>query len=208
MAARLPKGVDDALAAYQRTIAKALVQRATAAGLAGEVAAHKHLRLPVRWDQVNTAVLALVEGYRAELDRGGSEVTTRHEDGTTSRAFAPWLEDGTTALRQGIADLIEASVREGTGPADVAAALRDLFDVEQTRAETIARTEMSRLRNDAAIGRYLKAGVSRMKYLGGPEPCDICRPYIGQTYDADEFPYLPQHPRCVCGAAPVIEVPR
>lgn len=208
MAARLPKEVDAALASYQEKIGRALLRRAAAAGVAGEVAAHKSLHLPVRWDQVNQAALDLVEGYRGELARGGSMVTVRGDDGKTSRAFSPWLTDGTAALRQGIADLIEQSITDGTAPADVARSLRDLFDVERSRAETIARTEMSRIRNDAAFGRYLKNGVGRMKYLGGPEPCEVCQPYIGETYDADEFPYLPQHPRCVCGAAPVIEVPK
>lgn len=199
--------LDEYFAEFEKAVAKALVSGAEIAAAAGDALAQSRLVGGIRWDQVNRAALALVTQYAKDVARGGSLCTVRRDDGTTAQEFVPWLRDYTETARNALVDLVEEHIASGQGVGALADTLEPVFDSMKGHAETIARTEMSRIRNDAAFGRYLKSGVDRVEYLVGPEPCEICEPFAGTIFAVNDAPWLPQHPRCVCGFAPVIDVP-
>jgi SPP1 gp7 family putative phage head morphogenesis protein len=200
--------INDALYEMERGTADVLIRRGTDAAIAGDVDASERLGLSVVWTQVNKAALDLMKSYSEEIMRGGSSCTKVLESGETIREFVPWLEDATQAARDSLVSLVRETILEGGGlgakegpygyqPGSLADKLSQFFDARKSQASTIARTEMSRIRNDAAIARYVKSGVDRVEYLVGDSPCEICDPYAGNVYALEDAPYLPQHPNCV-----------
>jgi SPP1 gp7 family putative phage head morphogenesis protein len=199
--------LDDIFTALEKDMVKVLVQNATDAAIAGDAGAQSRLTGVIRWDQVNKAALALVEQYAEDVKRGGSLCTVTREDGSIGQEFVPWLRDYSTGAKANLVILIEEHIESGEGITDLTKKLEPFFNSMKGHAETVARTEMSRIRNDAAVGRYVKAGVEKVEYLVGPEPCEICDPDAGKIFPMADAPYLPRHPRCCCGYAPSIDIP-
>lgn len=207
--------INDALYEMERGTADTLIRHGTDAAIAGEVDATTRLGLAISWDQVNKAALDVMTTYTEEIKRGGSSCTKVLETGETIREFVPWLEDATQAARDSLVALVRETILEGGGlgakegpygyqPGSLADKLSVFFTARKSQASTIARTEMSRIRNDAAINRYISAGVDRVEYLVGDSPCEICDPYAGEVFPLEDAPFLPQHPNCECGYAPIV----
>lgn len=213
---RLPPAVEEALDELEEETRLALVRHGAAAALAADAAAQQEIAGKVLWHLANEAAIALMGDYRAELDRGGSMCTVLTPDGTTTREFVPWLDDANRTTRERVAEIIAEHLEaggtlgriegsQGYQPGSLAEKLSAFFDERKSHAATVARTEMSRIRNDAAWNRYKKAGVERVRYLGGPAPCDICLPDVGDVFAIDDAPWIPRHVNCVCGLSPVFD---
>lgn len=209
--------IDEALADMEREIGEVLVRHATDAAIAGDVAAHADIGLKISWDQVNKAALELMREYRAGIARGGSTVAVLQDDGTTKREFVPWLKNQTDEVRTRIGELIQETIEQGGSlgakegsqgyqPGSLAEKLSEYFDQRKSHAATVARTEMSRIRNDAAFNRYVDAGIEEVDIIGGDDPCSDCQVLEGR-YRIEDAPDLPAHPNCTHGAVPVVEVP-
>lgn len=210
------RAIDDALDELEESTKATLVRNAATAATAADAAAQQRLFGRIAWELVNQAALDLVAGYRDELARGGSLCTVQHPDGTSSREFVPWLSDQTDATRQKVADIVAEHLEaggtlgriegsQGYQPGTLSDKLSDIFAERKSHAAAVARTEMSRIRNDAAWNRYKKAGVEKVRYLGGPAPCDICLPDVGDVFAIDDAPWIPRHVNCVCGLSPVFD---
>lgn len=212
---KIPKSIqqtiDEALTEMEKAIGMALIDSATAAAISGDATAQQAIAGKISWKLVDKAALALMKNYAAEIARGGSTI-----DGK----FVPWLSDSTTATREKLVTLIEEAINSGIGlgvkegpngyPKNTLAdQLKDLFAERKSHASTVARTEVSRIRNDAAFGRYVSAGVERVEVTGPDDDltCDECGLVVGEVFDINEAPYIPVHPNCRHGLAPKIEIP-
>ncbi len=221
---RIPKSVqqtiDEALAAMQEEIGEVLVKHGADAAIAGDAAAQMAIAGRVSWDLVDKAALGLMKEYAANVAKGGSICTVTDEAGQVSREFVPWLEDSTKATRDKLTELIEQTIQNGQGlgakegpegyqPGSLADQLKDLFDERKSHAATVARTEMSGIRNDAAFNRYLKAGIEKVRVTGPDDDltCDECGLVVDEVYPIDGAPWIPIHPNCRHGLAPVVEDP-
>jgi len=219
----LPKTVqqtiDEALAAMQEEIGEVLIKHGADAAIAGDAAAQMAIAGKVSWDLVDQAALGLMKEYAANVAKGGSLCTVTDEAGKTSREFVPWLEDSNLKTRDKLTELIEQAIQGGQGlgakegpegyqPGSLADQLHKLFDERKSHAATVARTEMSGIRNDAAFNRYVKAGIRKVQVTGPDDSEDEdCQLVAGEIFDIEDAPYIPIHPNCEHGLAPVVEDP-
>ncbi len=50
-----------------------------------------------------------------------------------------------------------------------------------------------------ALAAYGSHVFSSMQWMGYPDACEKCAPYIGRTYRSGQYiPKLPKHPNCRC----------
>jgi SPP1 gp7 family putative phage head morphogenesis protein len=212
--------IDEALAEMQREIGEVLVKHAADAAIAGDAGAQKAITGTISWDLVDRAALGLMKEYAANIAKGGSICTVKNEEGKTSREFVPWLEDSTKSTRDKLAELIQQAIEGGQGlgvkegsagyqPGTLAEQLKDLFNERKSQAATVARTEMSGIRNDAAFARYVEAGIEQVEITGPDDDltCEDCGLIVGEVYDIADAPYIPDHPNCRHGVAPVVPAP-
>ncbi len=81
----------------------------------------------------------------------------------------------------------------------------------RSRLVTIARTEIQRTANAAALATYRANAdvVQGVEYLAtlDSRTCPVCAPSHGQTWDLEDpaAPAIPRHPRCRCFYAPVLK---
>lgn len=213
------KKIDEALADLEDESGKILIKHATDAAIAGDVAAQSALRGRISWQQVDQAALKQMQAYTREIVRGGSTCSVKQPDGTRSQEFVPWLKDSTTADKNKLTDLIEPAIQNGQSlgrkegslgyqPGSLGEALSTMFDERKSHATMVARTEMNKIRNDAAFSRYRDADVEKVEIVGSDvNPCEECLEIRGVVYAIADCPYLPIHPGCTDEAIPVIDVP-
>lgn len=140
----------------------------------------------------DTALLANPEGgLAARLDARG--IMLKGIDTTTADRIG-------TVLSNGLA--------EGFTPAMLVDELTAL-NLDAKRAETIARTEMTRAVADEAMNRYEALGVMEAEW-NTVSPCDECADNEGEIRPlGDDFPsgdmQPPVHPNCNCFLIPIID---
>ena len=80
------------------------------------------------------------------------------------------------------------------------------FDLGESRARTIARTEIMTAVNQGAIDEYKAAGVEELEWLAAldEQMCDVCGDLHGKKWPAGSEPECPAHPNCRCCLVPVI----
>lgn len=97
--------------------------------------------------------------------------------------------------------------------ANVRDLVQRILEVNKSKAEEIAQTELSRAYNFGTIKRLYDyqqlTGQRVRKYWHGfkysDRTCEYCRPRIGQVYDLDDYSEeLPAHVRCRCVWIPVM----
>lgn len=94
-------------------------------------------------------------------------------------------------------------------------AIQKILDTDKSKAEDIARTELSRAYNYGVLDRLNEyaeqnPNMHLQKYWHGfaysPETCTYCRPRIGNIYELDDnTETLPAHVRCRCVWLPVMD---
>lgn len=180
------------MAAERLTI---LVKNASKAYMAGDVWAHKRLKIDIDFDVVQQEALDYVKAYRKEVQAGYT---------TIKGEKIYWLRDRTKDERKRIVNVIEKGIKEGQSIPDIAKALRSEVDVLESQATRIARTEVARIQNHGAINRFKKYGIEKVKWLVF-EPCELCAPFANNVYEIDNLPdEIPVHPACRCALAPVV----
>jgi hypothetical protein len=105
----------------------------------------------------------------------------------------------------------------------------DLDRQVKWRARRVARTESSRALNEGQVESWKESGLTRMKWVVAPNPCDFCKmmkrkgetqpidqPFFGQgetlksdtgstlTFDYAAVKSPPLHPNCRCTLKPII----
>ena len=94
-------------------------------------------------------------------------------------------------------------------PEYIDAAKQENYAFSDARAETIARTELSKADNQGSIAGWKASGVvPKIEWVASPTCCEECQEYSGEIADIDDgFPdgNPPLHPNCTCGMAPVTE---
>lgn len=116
------------------------------------------------------------------------------------------LEGITDAAGTELSRVLTEGLAAGENPRMLANTLTETVDdVGIARAETLARTELSRSYNTAAAKRYQQHGVEQVTILTS-DPCPVCQDLAaGAPYPVDKAAgLLPAHPNCVCSLSPVI----
>lgn len=115
-------------------------------------------------------------------------------------------------IRSTISDLM---LKGKANKSTVRDAVQKILDSNKSKAEDIARTELSRAYNYGVLHRLNEFQEQNpeqhlQKYWHGfaysPETCTYCRPRIGNVYDLDDYTeVLPAHVRCRCVWLPMID---
>lgn len=133
--------------------------------------------------------------------------------------FVTGLGKGTFKVQDRLNKLLVNKVFEGTSVAKLIPQIEEAFNVKRHIAERIARTETSRVLNQASLNTYRQAGLTKVKWLDSTEAikgstkkkalvCKECREvatHNGGIYEINEVPQLPLHPHCRCTVTPVLE---
>lgn len=122
-----------------------------------------------------------------------------------------YSEGKISQIRSTVSDLM---LQGKANKATVRDAIQKILDSDKSKAEDIARTELSRAYNHGVthrLGEFAEQNPDQkvQKYWHGfaysPETCTYCRPRIGNVYDLDDnSETLPAHVRCRCIWLPVI----
>lgn len=123
-----------------------------------------------------------------------------------------YSDDKINKIRSAISDLMLQGRANKTAVRDT---VQRVLNVDKSKAEDIARTELSRAYNYGVLDRldeYAAMNPSShvRKYWHGfaysKDTCTYCRPRIGQVYElSDHTEVLPAHVRCRCVWLPVLE---
>lgn len=98
--------------------------------------------------------------------------------------------------------------------ANVRSAIEEILEVNRSKAEEIAQTELSRAYNFGVMKRLYEyqqlTGQRVKKYWHGfkysENTCEYCRPRIGNIYDLEDYEEeLPAHVRCRCIWLPILD---
>lgn len=98
--------------------------------------------------------------------------------------------------------------------ANVRSAIEEILEVNRSKAEEIAQTELSRAYNFGVMKRLYEyqqlTGQKVKKYWHGfkysENTCEYCRPRIGNIYDLEDYEEeLPAHVRCRCVWLPILD---
>lgn len=85
--------------------------------------------------------------------------------------------------------------------------LQERFLVSYERADSLVRTEMSHIQNQAAKKRYQDYGVQEVEVLADEDErrCAHCGKLHGKRYPINATMPVPAHPNCRCSIVPVVE---
>lgn len=107
--------------------------------------------------------------------------------------------------REAVREVVEAGVREGLSPAELASRIKSLGTFDDARAELIARTETGYALNDGALSTYREFGTNEVFVYDGDRD-DVCAAANGSTWTLEHAESDPLgHPNCTRDFAPVVK---
>lgn len=107
-------------------------------------------------------------------------------------------------LEKGLIDCVSRGVPKD----EIIKDLKNTFGIGFRRAETVARTELSYIQNQATLDTYKQSNIKQYQFLGAGGNCDICAQLNGNIYNIEDAVVgenmPPIHPNCRCGMLAVI----
>ncbi|ADB58553.1 minor capsid protein [Archaeoglobus profundus] len=112
-------------------------------------------------------------------------------------------------VRKKLAFQIRDGLLKGETIRELTKRVQEVTDKTKYDAERIAKTEATRVFNQAALDRYKRAGVRYYKYLAAMDrrTCPRCAKNYNKIFKIDDpsAPRPPCHPNCRCCVVPVIK---
>jgi SPP1 gp7 family putative phage head morphogenesis protein len=145
--------------------------------------------------------------YKTKVPKTVIEVTKRRINRDTLNLITNISDD----MRDQIGQVLREGEEEGRTVAATASKLlttgldKGIFKSARKRAYLIARTELHRARQWAAVDLYKAADITLVKWIGIPDRiCPKCKKMAGHTYHIEEIENQlpPLHPRCRCRLLP------
>ncbi|PEP86087.1 minor capsid protein [Bacillus pseudomycoides] len=102
-------------------------------------------------------------------------------------------------------EILIEGLAKGWGIPQYAKHIQEKMDSGAYYAKRVARTETSRVYNEAANQSYRDYGVTKVEWLATLErrTCARCAALHGKKYKIDNNPPIPLHPHCRCTLVPV-----
>lgn len=148
---------------------------------------------------------------------GKKAFSTINKEGALQMINSIWCADG-KSFSQRVWDNIESLVETlndnlihcvitGKKTTELKKLLQDRFSVSYSRADTVVRTEMSHIQNQAAQKRYEDYGIQEFEVWADKDErrCDVCGKLHKTKYPIGAQVPIPAHPRCRCSIIPVVE---
>lgn len=163
----------------------------------GDKVAQTELGIGLSFTLVKPETVTYMKGYRDSLKDGGTVIKGE---------WVPWLEDYGKRTRNEVWKTIDEGIKATESHTKIAARLETVMGRSKSSALRIARTEVARAQTEGTMARMREAGVTRVQWLLGPTPCEVCDSYGGEEYDIDDLPEeIPVHPNCACGLRAIID---
>ena len=156
----------------------------------------------------NYEALQKIAKNAADYEKMLSQANTRAAEWAAEQAgkAVTEIEDST---RDMLRTSVEQAINDGLSTADLADLLADNYAFGDSRAETIARTELAEANVQGTVEAYKVSGVvDGITWLvAQDEYCDECEAMVGKVGTLEEgvegeFP--PLHPNCRCDVVPVL----
>lgn len=162
--------------------------------------------LMVAFKEAGLSAMSLVGG-----EVSTDSINTRAAEYATKRAGT--LADIEDTTRELLRSDVTQALEEGWSAQELAAAVKENFAFSETRAETIARTELALAHVQGNLAGWLESGVviGKRSILADTHPqedeCDEAAAEgvidIGDTFsDGSDGP--PYHPNCLCDLEPIL----
>lgn len=122
----------------------------------------------------------------------------------SGKRFSERVWTNTQKLADETQDIIARYIISGRSYTKAIKEIQDRFDVAQTRATTLIRTEMAHARTEGDLKAYEELEIEEYKFMASLDErtCDECAPLDGQVFKLSEavegvnYPVI--HPRCRC----------
>ena len=120
-----------------------------------------------------------------------------------TQAFASLNNLASVDLRGRIIGATEFHLAQGDSWRQLRKTLQQQLSVSQSRAQTVARTEMSAAMVEGTKLRYEEEGIAYVQWqaVGSSRTCGYCAPRHGKVYRLGEA-ICPAHPNCRCALVP------
>ena len=122
------------------------------------------------------------------------------------KSWSTRVWDNTASLVNMLNDELLHCVITGQKTSYLKKQLQETFNVGYSRADTLVRTEMSHIQNQAAQKRYEDYGITQFQVWADKDErrCDICGKLHKKVYGINETVPIPAHPNCRCSIIPVV----
>lgn len=121
------------------------------------------------------------------------------------------LDDMTEDMVDDIEDVLYKGLKEGTGAEELADEINDEIGMSESRAETIARTEIIRSHADGQLEALEGMGIKQVgaevefRSTDDNAVCEECEDLNEEIYDIEEARgVIPVHPNCRCAWLPYV----
>lgn len=120
-----------------------------------------------------------------------------------AQAFASLNKIAAVDLRGRIIGAVEFHLAQGDSWRQLRKTLQSNVALSQSRAQMVARTEMSAAMVEGSKLRYEAEGISQVQWqaVGSSRTCGYCAPRHGKVYQLGEV-VCPAHPNCRCALTP------
>lgn len=123
------------------------------------------------------------------------------------KSWSQRIWDNTALLQETLNTTLVDCVITGVKPTQLKQQLQERFGVSYSRANTLVRTEMSHIQNQAAQQRYKDYGVQQVEVWADKDErrCEVCAKLHQTRYPVGSTMPIPAHPNCRCSIIPVVE---
>jgi len=108
-------------------------------------------------------------------------------------------------LKSELSYLLQKGLMMGKNPRVLAKELRKRFEVTESEAERLMRTELSRVQTEAQKQSFIENGFTQYTFLALGDACGDCKRIDGNHYDIEKMMpgenAPPMHPNCRCSIA-------
>jgi SPP1 gp7 family putative phage head morphogenesis protein len=123
--------------------------------------------------------------------------------------FSTRIWNNRAALAERIRIDMEDMIVQGRGLGEMKKELMHEFGVGYQQADTLLRTELNYVMNQAHLERYRQSSAKKVRWMAKnreAKRCKICGGRNKAVWWIDSAPVLPAHPRCGCRWVAVIEL--
>lgn len=123
------------------------------------------------------------------------------------KSWSDRVWDNVGRLQQTLNDNLIDCVITGKSSDELKQILIEDFNVSYNRADTLVKTELSHIQNQAAQQRYADMGATEVEVWAEEDErqCKICGKLHQTKYPINGAIPIPAHPRCRCTIVPVIK---
>lgn len=156
--------------------------------------------------------------YNTLAIKDGVHFNKINADGAKQMINQVWCADGKTwsnriwdnteLLQQTLNDRLIECVVAGRKTTVLKKLLESDFGVSYSRANTLVRTELAHIQNQAARDRYEAEGVKEFEVWADKDErrCDVCGNLHQKRFSIYDRIPIPAHPNCRCTILPVVEI--